>query len=84
MTAEEYNAREALYLQQTAAGESPLRIGKNMQERTHACLIGWDALDALSARETGVTGKQVNYKAMDIANVNLIPELLRTQKHTEV
>lgn len=84
MTQEEYDTREALYLQQTAAGEKPLRVGKNMQERTHACLIGWEDLDALSARETGITGKEVNYKAMDMANVHLIPELLKTRNHNEV
>jgi len=84
MTSEEYDARAAIYQQQIAAGEKPLRIGKNMRERTHACLIDWEDLDALSLRENSLTGQTVDYKAMDTANIRLIPELLQTQKKTEV
>lgn len=84
MTAEEYDAREAKYLQQVAAGEKPLRVGKNMQDRTHACLIGWEELDALSQRESRLTGKELDYKAMDADNVRLIPELLQAQGKSEV
>ena len=79
MSAEEYDAREAKYLQQTAAGEKPLRVGKNIEGRTHACLIGWDALDDLSARESRLTGKPLDYKKMDTDNVLLIPKLLNAQ-----
>ena len=84
MTREEYEEREALYLQQTAAGQKPLRIGKNLSGRTHACLIGWQELEELSLHESRVTGKPVDYKAMDLENVHLIPELLRTRSGTEV
>lgn len=84
MSPEEYDEREARYLQQVAAGEKPLRVGKNMQKRTHACLIGWEELDALSQRESRLTGKNLDYKAMDTDNVLLIPELLRAQRKTEV
>ena len=82
MTAEEYDAREALWRQQTAAGQRPLRVGKNMKDRTHACLIDWEDLDQLSARENSLTGKNINYKAMDTENVRLVPELLQTRKKT--
>lgn len=84
MTAEEYDLREATYRQQIAAGEPPLRVGKNMVGRTHACLIGWEELDALSQRESSFTGKQIDYKAMDTDNVLLIPALLQVRKKTEV
>ena len=80
MTEEEYQARTREYCRQIAAGEKPLRIGKNMADRTHACLISWEALEELSQRETRITGKPVDYKAMDTDNVMLIPELLRKDK----
>lgn len=78
MTEEEYCQRLETYLQQKAAGEQPIRIGKNMRERTHACLTGWEELDALSARENAITGKTVDYKQMDRENVLIVPKLLRT------
>lgn len=73
----EYAQREATYLRQRAAGEPPIRVGKNMEKRTHACLISWEALVELSHRETRVTGKPVDYQRMDTDNVMLIPALLR-------
>lgn len=78
MTEEEYCQRLETYLQQKVAGEQPIRIGKNMRERTHACLTGWEELDALSARENAITGKTVDYKQMDRENVLIVPKLLRT------
>lgn len=84
MSPEEYDAREKLYLQQIAAGEKPLRVGKNMAGRTHACLVDWEQLEALSVRESRVTGKQLDYQTMDTDNVRLIPELLQTRSKTEV
>ena len=53
---------------------------KDGEERTHACLIPWDALDALSARETALTGHRVDYKQMDINNVLTLPRLLRAEE----
>ena len=76
MSEAEFAARAETYRQQKAAGEKPLRIGKNMTGRTHACLISWDALDMLSEKEALVTGNYVNYKAMDTDNVLAIPQLL--------
>ena len=84
MTQEEYNAREKTYLQQVAKGEEPLRIGKNMHARTHACLIDWDQLDELSLHESALIGRTVNYKDMDAENIRLIPLLLQTRRKTEV
>ena len=83
MTREEYDHRAETYSRQLAAGEKPLRIGKNMAERTHACLIGWEELVELSEREAGITGKTVDYQAMDTENVLIVPELLRAGENVK-
>ena len=54
-----------------------LRIGKNAESMTHACLVPWEALDALSARENAVTGGSVDYKALDADNVRIVADLVR-------
>lgn len=79
MSDAEFAARAETYLQQKQAGQKPLRIGKNMAARTHACLVSWDELDILSEKEAKVTGNYVNYKAMDTDNVLAIPQLLDQQ-----
>lgn len=79
MTEEEYDRRAAEYRRQVEAGEKPLRIGKNMEDRTHACLVDWEELDALSAKEQSITGTPKDYKALDIDNVLVLPKLLRAQ-----
>jgi hypothetical protein len=82
MSPEEYDSREAQYLYQKAHQITPLvRVGKNMEKKTHACLISWDELDILSARESRVTGKSVDYKQYDTDNILTIPQLL--QKKSE-
>ena len=53
------------------------RITKNADAMTHACLVPWEQLDALSQRENAVTGGAVDYKAMDRNNVLAIPDILR-------
>ena len=74
----EFQDRAKEYLQQKETeGKPTIRIGKNMQDRTHACLVDWEELDALSEKEAAVTGKYVDYKAMDKENVLAIPELLQ-------
>lgn len=80
MSREEYESRASRYLAQVERGEKPLRIGKNMARRTHACLIPWEELDALSAREQIITGKPVDYKAMDTDNVLAVPTLLKIRE----
>lgn len=76
MSREEFDERADTYRRQLAEGVKPLRIGKNMQNRTHACLVSWEELDALSEKENKITGKSVDYKAMDTENVLMIPRLL--------
>jgi hypothetical protein len=83
MTREEYDCRVETYRRQLAAGEKPLRIGKNMADRTHACLISREELAELSDRENRITGKTVDYQAMDTENVLIVPELLRADEKTK-
>jgi len=76
MTDSEFNERAEIYEKQKQKGCPTIRIGKNMANRTHACLIPWDALDALSAKENAITGKSIDYKAMDTDNVMAIPYII--------
>ncbi len=52
-----------------------IRLTKNTEALTHACLVSWEELDALSARENAVTGRNVDYKQYDINNVLALPLL---------
>ena len=78
MDRHEFLERANLYSQQKEQGLIPtIRIGKNMLHKTHACLIPWEELDGLSAEESAITGKQIDYKAMDTDNVMAVPLLLQ-------
>ena len=78
MPPETFEERAAEYLRQKQeTGASQVRITKNAAEREHACLIPWDELDELSRRENEITGKNLDYKEMDIQNVLAIEKLLR-------
>ncbi len=80
MSPEEHQNRAMLYQQQMKTdGKATIRIGKNMVGRTHACLVDWEELDDLSEWESAVTGKMIDYKAMDTENVQAIPELIRAR-----
>ena len=78
MTDHEFDLRTKLYLEQLASnGSSDLRISKNMSSRTHACLIGWDELKALSEKEAAITGEYRDYQKMDTDNVMAVPKLMQ-------
>ena len=84
MDAEEYSRRAENYRAQLNRGEKPtIRIGKNTVAKTHACLIPWEELDALSERENAITGGSVNYQDLDIQNVLAIEPILRSCEETE-
>ena len=57
-----------------------IRISKNMVQRTHACLIDWDELDALSEKDQRIVGKTVDYQMADIKNILTLPTLLQRSK----
>ena len=79
MTEEEYADRCRIYREEKAKNPaSRYRIGKDVPKRIHSCLIPWEELDALSARENAVTGGKVDYKQMDRNNVLTLPALLES------
>lgn len=81
MSEEEFQANAAVWRRCQAEGiPCPIRLSKNPQARTHACLIPWEALDELSRRESEITGQNVNYKQYDIDNVLALPRLLRAEE----
>ncbi len=78
MPEETFEKRAAQYLKEKKeSGTGKIRIGKDTTLRLHACLVPWDQLDELSARENAVTGKCVDYKEMDRDNVRMIPVMLK-------
>lgn len=81
MTREEFDARGKAHAEEkAAAGSSKLRIGKDMPNRVHACLVPWEELDDLSARENAYTGGHVDYKEMDRRNIRSLPGVLKAMK----
>lgn len=77
MSDEEFESRaEAFRKEKAETGKGKTRISKNTVNRTHACLISWDALNQLDEKEIAVTGKDPTYQQKDKDNVNLIPTML--------
>ena len=78
MSDEEFAHRAQRYLELVREqGTADYSITKNMRDYTHACLVDWDALQDLAEREQQITGRPVDYKEYDRANVMLVPELLK-------
>ena len=73
MGMEEFKRRCALF----AAGKLKEKPGRDAAARLHVCLKDWEDLDELGRVEKELTGREVDYKEMDRANVRLIPEILR-------
>ncbi len=72
--AEEYRKEIAL------GGKGRTRISKDTVDKRHACLVSWDELDVLSAKESTVTGKDTDYKQMDRDNIKVVLRLLEENK----
>ena len=84
MSEEEFNRNAAKYERCRREGiPCNIKISKNTDARTHACLISWDELDALSEKENRVTGRNVDYKQIDIDNALALPKLLKTENNRE-
>ena len=84
MTEEEFEANAAEWRRCQEEGiPSTVRIARDTAARTHACLIPWDDLDALSFKVSSVTGRNVDYKQYDINNVLALPKLLRAGEESE-
>ncbi len=84
MTDEEFDSRATEYLRQKSEGKATIRISKNMANRSHACLVSWDGLEALSKKESAITGKDTDYQRLDTENVLALPSLLRAAEGSEV
>ena len=80
MSAETFDARAKAYQKCVEKGTRPIRIAKDSENRTHACLVSWDELDALSEKENAVTGRDVDYKQYDIKNILKLPEILKLKE----
>ena len=81
MTEEEFSERCRIYQEEKAKDPATrYRIGKDIAKGIHCCLIPWEELDALSAKENAVTGGNVDYKQMDRNNVLTLPALLKSAK----
>ncbi len=80
MSSEEFGERAEVYRRCAEKGLPGIRLTKDSENRTHACLIPWDELDDLSEKERSVTGRDVDYKQYDINNVLIIPDILRARE----
>ena len=84
MSDEEFEANAAEWRRCQEEGiPSTVRIARDTAARTHACLISWDELDALSFKVSAVTGRSVDYKQYDINNVLTLPKLLRAGEESD-
>ena len=84
MSREEFESNAKTWMRCKAEGvPCSLKIAKNSEKRTHACLVSWEELDELSARENAVTDRRVNYKQTDIDNVLSLPRLLRAEEEVK-
>ena len=84
MSREEFESNAKTWMRCKAEGvPCSLKIAKNSEKRTHACLVSWEELDELSDRENAVTNRRVNYKQTDIDNVLSLPRLLRAEEEVK-
>ena len=60
--------------------DNKVRITNNKAKRHHACLTDWDDLDRLSKLVTDATGKETDYKQMDLENIKAVAGLLKENK----
>ena len=78
MSREQFEANAETWARlQKEGSEKKIKIAKDAQARRHACLVPWNDLDELSARENSLTGRNVDYKQIDINNVLTLPQLLQ-------
>ena len=77
MDMETFEARARQWRREVdAQGGSDLRISRDAEHRRHACLVSWEELNTLSARENAITGGSVDYQAMDRENVLALRDVL--------
>lgn len=77
MPREEFRRRAEAFRRARAEGKPCQKPSRDMEQRTHACLVPWEELDALSAEERSLAGREVDYRQADINNVLALPQLLK-------
>ncbi len=81
MSSKEFETNAKTWAQCMAEGKPcGIKIAKNNEARTHACLIPWEELDELSQKENAITGRNVDYKQIDIDNVLTMPKILQAEE----
>ncbi len=79
-----FRARARAYKKDMArTGSGSINIGKDSERRLHSCLVPWEELDDLSARENEVTGGHVDYKEFDRSNILAVADVLKAESKTE-
>ena len=77
MSPEQFSERAENYRKCIAEGiPCSNRITKDSENRLHACLVPWDELDEVSEKENAATGREVDYKQIDINNVLTLPHMI--------
>ncbi|MBQ1355397.1 MAG: hypothetical protein IIY72_02840 [Solobacterium sp.] len=78
MSREVFAERVRQYSQEVREqGSSRIRVTKDAENRLHACLVGWDELEALADLEEELSGVRKDYKEMDKDNIRMIPAMLK-------
>ena len=81
MSSEQFQANAETWARLQKEGSTKkIKTAKDAQARRHACLVPWADLDALSEKENQLTGRNVDYKQIDINNVLALPRLLQEQE----
>ncbi len=78
MPQEMFEDRGRTFVEEKERGNLSYRIGKDVKNRYHACLCDWDELDELAEREKAYTNEAKDYKRLDLENVLMMQELLKT------
>ena len=69
-------------LEKAETGSSSLPIGKDLENRFHACLIPWEMLKSLSEKESSITGTEKDYQEMDRRTVLAVRDVLLAKQQS--
>lgn len=82
MSSKVFDERAEAYRKSVAEGGPGIKVSRDDENRTHACLVGWDELDAVSEKVSAVTGRAVDYKQNDIDNILILHGILEQKGKT--
>ena len=60
-------------------GSSKIKTTKDVSRKIHVCLVEWEELDEISRIENAITLGNVDYKKLDMENVNTVMEIMRAE-----